>query len=44
MGWDNGWIFRQARSYRGALQSEDEEAGAKRIVSGDARGPLVARS
>ena len=34
VGWDNGWIFRKARSYRGALQSEDEEAGAKRIVLG----------
>ena len=32
VGWDNGWIFRGARSYRGALQIEDEEAGAKRIV------------
>ena len=29
---DNGWIFRKARSYRGALQAEDEEAGAKALV------------
>jgi len=29
---DNGWIFRGARSYRGALQAEDEEAGAKALV------------
>ena len=34
VGWDNGWIFRGARSYRGALQIEDEEAGVKRIVLG----------
>jgi hypothetical protein len=30
--WDEGWIFRAARSYRGALQSEDEEAGARELV------------
>jgi hypothetical protein len=29
---DDGWIFRGARSYRGALQAEDEEAGARRLV------------
>ncbi|MBT40232.1 MAG: PEP/pyruvate-binding domain-containing protein [Myxococcota bacterium] len=29
---DDGWIFRGARSYRGALQAEDEEAGAKGLV------------
>ena len=29
---DDGWIFRGARSYRGALQAEDEEAGAKALV------------
>jgi hypothetical protein len=32
IGADDGWIFRGARSYRGALQAEDEEAGAKRLV------------
>ncbi len=32
IGWDDGWIFRGARSYRGALQIEDEEAGAMRLV------------
>ena len=32
IGWDDGWIFRGARSYRGALQIEDEEAGAQRLV------------
>jgi hypothetical protein len=29
---DDGWIFRGARSYRGALQIEDEEAGARALV------------
>jgi hypothetical protein len=29
---DDGWILRGARSYRGALQAEDEEAGAKTLV------------
>jgi len=32
IGADDGWIFRGARSYRGALQAEDEEAGARRLV------------
>ncbi len=32
IGADDGWIFRGARSYRGALQAEDEEAGARRVV------------
>jgi len=31
---DNGWIFRRARFYRGALQVEDEEAAARRILQG----------
>jgi phosphohistidine swiveling domain-containing protein len=30
--YDDGWILRGARSYRGALQVEDEEAGAKALV------------
>ena len=34
IGWDDGWIFRGARSYRGAVQIEDEEAGALRITDG----------
>ena len=34
IGWDDGWIFRGARSYRGALQIEDEEASSQRIVTG----------
>lgn len=37
---DDGWIFRGARSYRGALQSEDEEASAERIVRAMLRDPL----
>ncbi len=30
--WDDGWIFRGARSYRGALQIEDEEAASERLM------------
>jgi len=40
IGWDNGWIFRAARSYRGALQSEDEEAGASAVVMAMLADPL----
>lgn len=29
---DGGWIFRQARNYRGALQAEDEEATAREVM------------
>jgi hypothetical protein len=29
---DDGWIFRGAQTYRGALQIEDEESGARRLV------------
>ncbi len=29
---DDGWIFRGAQTYRGALQVEDEEAGARRLL------------
>ncbi len=32
IGFDDGWIFRGARTYRGALQIEDEEAAAKALV------------
>ncbi len=32
MGWDQGWIFRGAFTYRGAFQIEDEEVGARRLV------------
>jgi len=40
VGWDDGWIFRAARSYRGALQSEDEEAGASAVVMAMLADPL----
>ncbi len=29
---DDGWILRRARTYRGAFQAEDEEAGATALV------------
>ncbi len=29
---DNGWIYRQARYYRGALQEEGEREGARRLL------------
>jgi len=31
---DDGWVFRQARYYRGALQAEDEQVGARRLIMG----------
>jgi len=31
---DDGWIFRKARYYRGALQVEDETAAAQRLLAG----------
>jgi hypothetical protein len=34
MGLDDGWIFRHALTYRGALQAEDEQRGARRVVDG----------
>ena len=30
---DNGWIYKKAKFYRGALQFEDESKGAKRLLS-----------
>lgn len=33
IGFDDGWIFRGARSYRGALQAENEIAGGRRILA-----------
>jgi len=30
---DNGWIFRKARYYRGAIQSEDETAKARELLT-----------
>lgn len=29
---DDGWVFRQARFYRGALQVEDERTGARQLL------------
>ena len=40
MGWDQGWIFRGAFTYRGAFQIEDEEVGAKRLVRALLSDPL----
>jgi hypothetical protein len=34
MAADDGWIFREARYYRGALQAEDEAAGARKLLLG----------
>lgn len=34
VNWRGGWVMRAAGSYRGALQAEDEEAGALRLVLG----------
>ncbi len=31
---DDGWIFRKARYYRGALQAENESAGARELLLG----------
>jgi hypothetical protein len=36
---DDGWIFRGARSYRGALQAEDEEATAREVMLAMLRDP-----
>ena len=32
VGADNGWIFRRAQFYRGALQDEDEREGARQLL------------
>lgn len=32
IGADDGWVFRKARFYRGALQSEDEQVAATKIL------------
>ncbi len=31
---DDGWVFRSARFYRGALQTEDEAEGARELLNG----------
>ncbi len=33
MSVDNGWIFHRALFYRGAIQEEDERAGARRLLN-----------
>ncbi len=38
--WKEGWILRAAGSYRGALQAEDEEAGALALVRALLADPL----
>ena len=37
---DDGWIFRGARNYRGALQAEDEEAASETLLLALLRDPL----
>ena len=32
IGMDDGWVFRQARFYRGTMQNEDEQHAAREIV------------
>ena len=34
IGFDDGWVFRSARFYRGALQTEDEAEGARELLNG----------
>ncbi len=34
IGFDDGWVFRNARFYRGALQTEDEADGARELLNG----------
>jgi hypothetical protein len=36
---DNGWIFRKARYYRGALQTEDENRGGQSLLLALAKDP-----
>jgi hypothetical protein len=36
---DDGWIFRRARFYRGAIQEEDERAGARELLLAMAASP-----
>jgi hypothetical protein len=39
MATDDGWIFRKARFYRGAIQEEDERAGARDLLGAMAVSP-----
>ena len=32
MEFDDGWVLRATRTYRGALQAEDEEVGASKVI------------
>ena len=32
VGFDEGWILRAVQNYRGAMQAEDEEQGASRVL------------
>ena len=36
---DDGWILRQARFYRGAIQEEDERDGARKLLTAMAARP-----
>jgi len=36
---DDGWIFRKAHFYRGAIQEEDERAGARKLLTAVAARP-----
>jgi hypothetical protein len=36
---DEGWVLRAAQTYRGSLQAEDEEAGARRVLDAILRDP-----
>ena len=38
---DDGWIFRRARYYRGALQAEDEAASARRLLAAMSAAPRM---
>ena len=39
IAFDDGWVLRKARSYRGALQEEDERRGARRLLTELAKQP-----
>ncbi len=40
ISWDDGWVMRATQTYRGALQAEDEEAGALALVRAMLADPL----
>ena len=39
VGTDNGWIYRRAQFYRGAVQAEDEREGARALLLAMLEGP-----